>query len=234
MKALLFLFLIPQVFAGELDSLSCVREVKALTSEWKATGEWRREYQGGLKSFFLASPTSIVGEWVLAKDLEPGAVVSKVNQGGRIEVVFDGKTCAKKSTTYPHSAPKPQYKNDNDIARFIEKNQTGAIYVWSPRMVLSQKGLPEIKAAAKALKLPLLILLDKNLSESEHQKLQKELGSGVTQRVDSLEFKLREVEQHFPALFVFKDAKILSGMKYGFEKAPLYQSDLTRMLGRGK
>jgi hypothetical protein len=212
MKALLLLFFIPQAFAGVMDSFSCSRQVTQLATEWKATGEWRKQYQGGLKDFFYASPTSKVGEWVLAKDLKDGAVTSKVSQDGRVEVVLDGKTCAKKSKAYPHPKPKSGYKTDKDIAEFVEKNKKGAIYVWSPRMILSKKGIPEIKAAAANLKLPLLILLDKDLSESEYQKLQKELGPLVTQRVDSLEFKMREVEQHFPALFVFKNTKIFSGM----------------------
>lgn len=234
MKIFILFFLITTVHASELDKFSCSGKIKELSHEWKSSEKWIKHYQGGLKNFFLASPTSVVGEWVLVRSLPDGSVISKINQSGRIEAAFLGKDCSKDVKTYPHPAPEKNAKTDKDIATFVSDNKQGAIYIWSPRMTLSQKGIKEIKGAAKKLKLPLLVLMDKNVTDKELHSLRKKLGSIDTQKVDSLELRMREVEQHFPALLVFKDSKILPEVKYGFEKSDRFQLDLSRMLSSGK
>lgn len=234
MKYFLLFFITTLVHADPIDSFPCAKDIRSLATEWKATNQWTQEMQGGLASHFYQTPTDKVGEWVVAKKIPQGAVVSKIGQGGRIEVSFEGGNCKKVVKSYPHSAPKPGHKDDKDIDAFVTKNKEGAIYVWSPRMGLSQQGIMEIKKASENLKLPLLVLLDKEVSEVEHKKLKKALGNVVTERVDSLDFRMRNVGQHFPAIMVFKDSKILPGVKYGFEKSDGYKSDLVRMLGRSE
>lgn len=233
MKYFLLFFVTSLVHASPVDSFPCAGEIDKLANEWKATKEWSKELQSGLESHFYQTPTDKVGEWVLAKKIHQGAVVSKIGQGGRIEVVFDDK-CNKTVNSYPHSAPVPGHKADKDINEFVTKNKEGVIYVWSPRMGFSQKGIAEMKKASSKLKLPLLVLLDKDISEVEHKKLKISLGNIVTERVDSLDFRMRKVGQHFPAIMVFKDSKILPEVKYGFEKSDGYKSDLIRMLGRSE
>lgn len=234
MKWLLFAFVIGKAFAAPLDTIVCKSKVLELAQEWKSLNQWSTQYQGGLENQFLASPTPVVGEWVLIREIPNGTVIAKVGQGGRIETTFQGKNCSKDVKTYPHPAPQPGMVTDKDIGAFVKDKKTGAIYIWSPRMILSQKGIPEITKAAAALKLPLLVLLDKDVPAKEVKQLRKVLGPVAVKQVDSLELRMREIGQHFPALIVFKDSKILSEVKYGFEKSDRYQSDLTRMLGRSK
>lgn len=215
MKALLFLFLISAAHAApDVDQLPCAQKVKEQLGEWKATNEWIKHHIGGLKDQFFASPTDKVGEWVLLRKVNPGVVVAKTGQHGRIEALIKTAGCSKEVKSYPHSAPDKKLKSDKDIRAFITSQKTGVIYVWSEQMVLSVKGKGQIEKASKKLKLPLLVLEDKE--------------------VDSLEFKMRNVDQHYPAVLVFKDSKIVSGVKHGYEKSDRYQSDITRMLGSGK
>lgn len=234
MKYFFFFLITTVVHASPVDSFPCAKDLQSLATEWKATNEWTKEQQGGLASHFYKTPTDKVGEWVVAKKIPQGAVVSKIGQGGRIEVSFENGNCKKVVKSYPHSAPAAGHKVDKDINEFVTKNKEGAIYVWSPRMGLSQNGIAEMKKASEKLKLPLLVLLDKDVSEAEHKKLKKALGNVVTERVDSLDFRMRNVGQHFPAIMVFKDSKILPEVKYGFEKSDGYKSDLVRMLGRSE
>ncbi len=228
-----FLFSLP-LLASPLEKLKCSKEIKALAKEWKATEEWMKHYQGGLSSSFLASPTDKVGKWVLVMETPKGSVISKIEEDGRIEVSFEGEKCVKVVKPYPSASIKSIYKNDQDIERFVVKNKTGAFYVWSPRMGLSQKGITEFKTAAKKLKVPVLVLMDKSVSDQELKKLKTELGEVDTERVDSLEFKMRNIGQHFPAIMAFKNSKILPEVKYGFETSDRYELDLLRLLGRGK
>lgn len=228
-----FLFLISfSAFAVELPPMACPEKVKSFLTEWKATLEWQEEQQGGLKNSFYASPTDTIGEWVLVRRIPQGTVLSRSKDSGRIEVLLDEKKCEPKVKTYPHA--KTAGFSDKDLSAFIQKNKTGIIYVWSPRMDLSVKGIKEIQAAAIEKKLPLLILVDKDISETERMKLEKSLGKDVTRTVDSFEFKMRQVQLHFPAVLVFKNQKILPGVKYGFEKALRYKLDIDRFLGTGK
>ncbi len=122
--------------------------------------------------------------------------------------------CSKVINSYPHSAPAKNLKTDVDLEKFVDANKKGVIYVWSKRMGLSERGIADIKKASGKLKLPVLILEDKE--------------------IDSMEFKMRDVGNHYPAIMVFKDSKIIPGVKHGYEKSDLYQSDITRMLGPGK
>lgn len=231
MKFLAFLFFISSAMAAPLDEVPCSSGLKVLFQEWKARDEWSKELMGGPENYFYASPTDVIGEWVVFKKIPEGAVISKVNETGRIEAVFKGKKCEKEVKTYTHDKPGPGLVHDDEIREFVTTNKKGVIYVWSPRMGLSQKSIAAIQRATKKLKLPLLVLLDKEVSGSELMKLQKELGPEVTRRVDSMEFKMRRVGQHFPATLVFKDAKILTGVKYGYEKSDRFELELNRMLG---
>lgn len=215
-------------FALELPPMACPEKVKTILKEWNATGEWQEEKQGGLKGSFFASPTAKVGEWVLVRRIPSGTVISKARDDGRIEVLFDEKKCESKSKTYTHK--KRGGFGDAELESFIQKNKTGVIYVWSPRMTLSENGIREIQTAARSKKLPVLVLMDKDLPESERLKLQAKLGKDVTRTVDSFELSMRHVQMHFPALLVFKSQKILPGVKYGYEKADRYKLDLNKLL----
>jgi hypothetical protein len=234
MKFLVFIFLIQSAFAETVMSLPCSKQVMSLASEWNVTSEWSKEYQDGMEDSFFSSPTTTLGEWVVAKEIPTGTAISKVGQSGRIEVSFDKRGCKKLAKSYAHPAPLAGHITDKEIAAFVNKNKKGVIYVWSPRMGLSRSGISEIQKASAKLKLPLLILLDKKVSEKELLDLKKDLGPVVTERVDSLEFKMRNVGQHFPAIMVFNDSKIKSGIKYGYETSHLYQADLVQMLGISK
>lgn len=234
MKALLLLFIMSSAHAALFDTFLCRKELEKLSSEWKATGKWEQQYLDGLDNTFYSSPTDTIGEWIVTKQIIDGSAISKISQSGRIEVAFKGKDCKREEKAYPHAAPASHLKTDKDIASFVTTNKEGAIYVWSPRMGLSQNGIAEIRKAAGNLKLPVLVLLDKDVPKKEVAKLRKKLGTVDTAQIDSFEFRMRNVGQHFPAILVFKDSKILPEVKYGHEKSDRYQLDLANMLGKGK
>lgn len=234
MKILLALLFTTLAQAEVIDDFNCAQHLKPLAKEWKATGAWEKHYQNGLKDHFFASPTETVGEWVVAKDLPNGAVISKIDQSGRVETFLDRVKCEKTSKVYPGEPIRKGLKSDEDLKQFVLKNNKGIIYVWNPQMPLSETGIKEITAAGKKLNLPVLILLDKNVADKEVAKLKPKLPSGATDRIDSLELKMRNVGQHYPALLVFNDKKIYPRIKYGYEKSDLYVSDVLELLRAGE
>ncbi len=232
MAFLLFIILNLPVFSTELPPLACQDKVNSFLKEWKTTGEWQEEREAGLGKSFFASPTNEIGEWVLVRRIPEGTVLSRSRDAGRIEVMLDQKKCSPLVKSFSHK--RTQGFSDKDLAEFVSKNKTGVIYVWSPRMDLSVKGIAEIKKAAKDKKLPLLILLDKDVSAAEKSQLEKALGKDVVKTADSFELRMRHVEMHFPAVLVFKNKKMVSKVKYGYEKADRYKLDLDNFLGTGK
>lgn len=215
MKILILILFISSAYASpDLSKVACSERVIEQLSAWKASPGWIKQREAGLKKYFWATPTDVIGDWALLREIPGGVVLAKTRQHGRIEVVMKTPSCSKVVSSYPHSEPAKNMKNDSDIEKFVKGHKRGAIYVWSKHMGLSEKGIAEIKAASEKLKLPLLVLEDTE--------------------IDSLEFKMRSVDQHYPAVLVFKDSKILSGIKYGHEKSDRYLSDLNSMLGTGK
>jgi hypothetical protein len=222
------------VYADALDEYRCQEKLRKFIHEWKPDGQWEKQYQAGLESYFHASATQTFGEWVLVRDIPKGVVLAKTDQNGRIEIELIEPDCQQREKVYPHDAPVVGFKSDKDIAEFMSKHKSGVIYVWSPRMTLSLRGISEIQKATKELKLALLVLLDKQVRDDELKELRKSLGLELTTRVDSFEFRMRKIGQHYPAMLVFKDSKILPVVKYGFEKSYRYKSDLTLILRPGK
>lgn len=231
-KLLLCLLFTLNAFGMDLPPMGCPEKVRSFLKEWKVLNQWQEEKQGGLKNSFFASPTSEIGEWVLARRTPKGTVISRARDSGRIEVFLDEKKCLPVTKSYPHG--KRKGFTDSELSKFITTHGTGVIYVWSPRMDLSVKGIQEIQKAAREKKLPLLVLMDKDTPEAERMKLEKTLGKEATRTVDSFELDMRHVQMHFPAVLMFKDKKILSGVKYGFEKAHRYKLDLDNFPRTGK
>lgn len=226
-----FLFLTAaSVFAAPYDGWSCKTNVQKLTKDWKSSSEWEKFPLSGMNEHFYGSPTKKVGEWILIRKKPDGIGVAKADQRGRLEVSFDAKTCKQTTRPYTNASPSPDFYADDKLAHFIESNKKGVIYVWSPRMGLSEKGIAEIKLATKNKKLPLLILLDKDVPKDEVLKLKGKYGPAEVNQADSFELKMRGASQHFPAVLVFKNKMITTKVKYGYEKASGYESDLRRML----
>lgn len=227
---LLFILLTQFSFAQELEKFQCFPQFKSLLTEWKVTGDWTKEFKAGLGKSMLVSTTQTFGEWVLVQKIDQGTVLARADERGRLEVTFKTDKCVKQVKPYVNDKISSQFFTDKKIEKYIKSKKTGAIYIWSPRMGLSEKGLKEIQAASKAMKLPVLLLMDKDVSEKEHATLSKKIGKDLTRRLDSFDFKMRNTSMHFPALMVFKDGKILSGVKYGYENAEGYQRDLRNKL----
>lgn len=232
MKLTLFLliFMTQLCFAQDIEKFPCFSQFKNLLTEWKVTGDWTKEFKAGLEKSMQVSTTEKFGEWVLVQKIDQGTVLARADERGRIEVTFKTDKCIKEVKPYVNDKISSKYFTDQEIEKFITNKKTGIIYVWSPRMGLSEKGLKEIKLASKAMKLPVLLLMDKDVTDKEYETLSKKIGQEVTRRIDSFDFKMRNVSMHFPALMVFKDGKILSGVKYGYENAEGYQRDLRSKL----
>lgn len=229
MKALLF-FLLTFSFAHafSLEKLNCGRAVKKQAQDWQAQGDWVKT-ELGPKDAYYSSGASAVGEWVIVKAIPRGTGLSKITPDGRIEVSFSGDKCRKETKNFAQPKALPDHISDRELQEFVVTHKTGLIYLWSANEPASQKGIPEIQKAASKLKLPLMILLDKDVTKGQYQKLKKDLGEIVTKRADTIEFKMRSIDT-FPALLLFKNEKLLSRMVKGQKQADEFEKEVSQLL----
>lgn len=234
MKYLVLSFLLlPLAHASPLDKMTCSEVVRAQVKEWKARGEWeRRSFEGD--DVYFSSPGEKVGEWILVKPIPDGTGLSKMTPEGRVEILLKRGKCRKKSTQYAQPKPMKDHVGDKDLQEFVDKNPKALIYVWSSSENKSRKGLDEIKKISDKIKVPLLVLMDKEVPKNEYAKYQEELGKDLTRRVDALEFQMRQIET-FPTTLVVKDGKILVKMITGYKEATVLEKNIEDMLkGTGK
>ncbi len=216
--------------AAPYETWRCSAQLSQIAAEWKSRPQWEKHAIGTQGDFFWASETDEFGTWVVTRQTKEGEAIARLSQAGRIEIAFEGKTCERKVLGPFVEKLDGRFYNDLDLAKLLRANPKGALYVWSPRMGLAQAGIAEIRKAAKSLKIPVQVLLAKDVPPAEVEALRRQLGADAVRQVDSLEFKLRNVDQHFPALLVYRGGRILPGVKYGHETAARYQLDLERML----
>lgn len=229
MKALLFFLLtFPSVHAVSLDKFYCSKAVKEEIHKWQAREEWTKT-ELGPKDAYYASPAGAVGEWVIIKAIPRGTGLSKITPDGRTEVSFSGDKCRKETKKFAQPKALPDHISDKELQEFVVTHKQGLIYLWSVNEPVSQKAIPEVQKASSKLKLPLMILLDKDVTKGQYQKLKKELGEVVTKRADAIEFKMRSIES-FPTLLIFKNEKLLPRMIKGQKQADEIEKEIAQIL----
>lgn len=104
------------------------------------------------------------------------------------------------------------------LARSRANQTSGVIWVWSPRMNISSFGMSELKPIAALLDLEVTILVDPFLSEEEIYQ-NKYLNILINSQIlDSQELIRRGALVHFPVLFVYKNGKLLTPSRPGYDE----------------
>jgi hypothetical protein len=125
--------------------------------------------------------------------------------------------------------PKPTYslKNrftDEALKAFIDKNQTGLIYVWSTGMPWSVEGIKHIRDAAKELNVPVKVVMSP-LSDSKTVSAllkEKKISREDTEIHASLEFVMRGMTIHDPSVLAFKNRQLSRWARPGREGKEMY------------
>ena len=137
------------------------------------------------------------------------------------------KACQKSEFSADVKTPPVPKKGftDKELKAALKKNKQGLIYVWSPYMPLSVEGLHEIKDAAKKLKMNLTILQDGKAKASESAKwvTQKRVLASELTPVASSELYARQVQLHYPVLYIYKDGFLSNRSIVGHKQADTYE-----------
>lgn len=187
-----------------------------IEAEWQGTGEWR-----ALAPYPVpreASPTKTLGVWLERAHLDNGAIELRRVSAQQTDVaLLDGAGCLQKTTTHHRTFNQDSVRGaftDASLDSLMAANNRGMIYVWSPRMPLSVKGLVEARAAAKTLGVTFTALA----AESSDDDLNASAASVADrQRMESLELVYRNATIHYPSMLLYDNGRIIDGVYPGYK-----------------
>lgn len=207
------LFITNLSFGTELPKLNCNSEVEELLKNWGSQNTWNTR---GDQTYY--SPTEIFGEWVIVLPENGGVTLTKANEASEIRVNFS-RDC--KRSLKIVDLPMVPFTKGDEYLKDVIKDKKGIIYLWSPQMPLSIRGISSVKAAAKSLGLTAIILMDNS------NKIPQYMNKNI--EVNSFELRMRNAYLHFPSIMAFENGKLKNTVKYGYENKDEYKKDLKKM-----
>src|SRR5262245_11283098 len=132
---------------------ACDASVASYERTWHGTGDWHR-----LAPYPIprdASPTDSIGVWLERSHTVDGSLeLRRVSASETIVARTSGAGCDVQlihhRRTYAAAEAATAF-TDDDLRSLVRENEAGMIYVWSPSMPLSIRGLEEARAAATTL-----------------------------------------------------------------------------------
>lgn len=194
-----------------------------MEQRWGGTGDWRR-----LAPYPVpreASPTDSIGIWLERWQLPDGVVELRRVSASETRVAhIDPHNCAPILSTHRRtfdSASMVTAFTDERLRDEIRAHDRGIIYVWSPRMPLSVRGLYEAEAAARQLRVAFTAVV----ADAEPEET---AASGVSSRywrsMDAIELVYRNATIHYPSALFYKEGSIVGTAIPGFKRRDMYVS----------
>jgi hypothetical protein len=209
----------------------------------KLRGKWKKNsFDKDAPAY--SSATSQIGKWVSIEKANPVTErVTILDKDKKTRFDFDAvKNCASQVAIVPNaktgqrSVASIEWFTDQELEGTLEKKPNGIIFIWSPHMSLSYKSVPELRAAADELGLPITFILDPHADQELAKKGAKEhsLGTDALKRANSLELNMRNALIHFPALIVTREGKICDKIQRGYRKAEKFRAIISNIFGSCK
>ena len=205
------------------SSIPCLPTVSATLDKWEAPTSWRKLISNESDYLEIASPSEVVGVWIYLRVGKKETVATRKTAESEISVRWDNHNCqSQASINLKKNGPSNDQGlfADKNLQHLLSKGSAGIIYIWSPHMPLSIKGLVEISALAKRLKMDLTILMDPNASQDSGLRAVKRnhLDSTAIIKVGASELIQRSSLFHFPSYVFYKDGKIFGDARLGYDE----------------
>ncbi|WP_025410532.1 hypothetical protein [Gemmatirosa kalamazoonensis] len=206
----------------------CRAALASVERRWGGTGEWRR-----LAPYPVAreaSPTDSVGVWLERWTLDDGRVELRRVSARETRVAdVTGEGCVMRTTaharTYDAAAMAGAFTDDS-LRATMRVHRRGMVYVWSPGMPLSVRGLAEARAAASALGVGFTAVV----ADARPGELEIVRHDPVDARtMDALELVYRDATIHYPTALLYADGKPLGTAIPGYKSRDTYEA-----LARGR
>jgi hypothetical protein len=249
----LMICLLPlQAHAKEIFPFSnfvCAPEALKTLAQWQVAdasrSDWKKEAANSPIQIYRTHGQAL-GEWVDLEILSNHETkLEHLFPDGKKEVVFYQKqNCDRAQWTVQTPPTKSSIENksglakftDQDLAKLLADQKNGILYIWSPNMSLSQKGVHDIAASAKDLGLNLTYLMDPVADEGYAREFIKKqnLPKEATRRVASLEIGGRGATLHYPSLMLYRDGKVCGTVQRGYRDEVQYRIIIEKIFGACK
>ena len=164
-----------------------------------------------------------MGVWLERTHVEHGTTELRRVSVHQTDVAsFDESGCVRRAFTVHRAFNQDSLRNTfTDIAldSLLHANHRGLIYVWSPRMPLSVKGLAEARAAAQTMGIAFTALA----AESSDAELRESpVSVADQQRFESLELVYRNATIHYPSVLLYDNGHVIDGVYPGYKNRATY------------
>lgn len=199
----------------------CADSVRATEADWQGTGEWR-----SLSPYPVpreASPTNSVGVWLERAHLARGVTELRRISAQQTDISsFDAAGCVQGTSvvyrTFNHDSLAHAF-TDVTLDSLLTASNRGMIYIWSPRMPLSLKGLAEARAAAQSMGIAFTALAAEATAEDLRAS---DVSYADKQHFESLELVYRNATIHYPSLLLYDNSRLIDGVFPGYKNRATY------------
>jgi len=241
MKVVLFALLMSassfSVSVGTIEknkqSFSCIKKIEKLGTNWGARGKWKL-FITGSGELGIKKNTTKFAHWINIEKKGAHEVASLINPLQVQQAIFDPKKdCESKLRSYAHKQySNPRGMSDARLLSTMASNRNGIILIWSPGMGHSFTAIKRMRELAKEKGLPISLVMDPFASVKHARKRLKEENIIVKDiyPLSSLELTQREAMMHYPAFFVYKNARIVGNIVPGLMTKHSYKRKVNELL----
>ncbi len=217
----------------------CAQQLYQMLEEWEAPTGWSKHPSTLPGHVILTSPTVVTGVWLEMLFDSEHTTLRRVSPSDTTTVTWAPKNDCVTQMSVKSLKPKPHAASngftDDELDRILKKSgknkSAGLIYVWSPHMYLSIRGLEEARALGKKLKIPVTVLLDPraNTNTAKKELRRNHVKEEHTRRLASIELDRRMQSSHYPTYFFYRNGKIIQ-VRPGYEEIPRLEALLRKGL----
>ncbi|HEY7395983.1 MAG TPA: hypothetical protein VH559_14110, partial [Gemmatimonadaceae bacterium] len=197
----------------------CDASIASYERMWHGTGEWQR-----LAPFPIArdaSPTDSIGVWLERSRADDGSLeLRRVSAGETLVAQASGASCEVQLThhrrTFNGNETSAAF-TDDDLRTLVRQNTSGMIYVWSPGMPLSIRGLDEARAAARTLGIAFTAVV----ADATPAEL-RAVDASIARSMSSVELLYRNATIHYPSITFYQNGALLGSAIPGYKQRDTY------------
>src|SRR5262245_58989524 len=198
---------------------ACDASVASYERIWHGTGEWHR-----LAPYPLprdASPTDSIGVWLERSHTVDGNLeLRRVSAGETVVARASGAGCDVQlihhRRTYVAEEAAMAF-TDDDLRALVHDTEAGMIYLWSPGMPLSIRGLEEARAAAKILGIAFTAVVADATPAEMHG-----VDASIARSMSAIDLVYRNATIHYPSITFYQHGALLGSAIPGYKQRDTY------------
>lgn len=220
-------------WGATIPTTPCHDKVNELSLKWKAKPKRWQPYGIAIKEQTKAwvAPTDQFGVWLrlYRNKLKSTYVLERMSEGALARAEFNSGCEVSLKVVKNRRDPATAAGLGDDALGGLFKGQTGVVLLSHPQMPLS---LEAGKALQKVVSLKGLKFLWLWGPDIRPKRVKGLTGGGNSPQdfYDGLEFQMRMVSLHYPAIFFFKNGEIKDAVKFGYETEKGYELDIKNHL----